>query len=238
MLGLLVIIVISWVLLCLIEKKNIDALGIIPYGNRIIQFLIGMFFIALIVLLKIYIESLVLNVEWKIKPSINFMLIFDSFIYHLKSALTEDLIFRGAIFYILINKLGSKWAILISAIVFGVYHIFSYGMINDRIVPIAFIILVTGVAGYVWAYTFYKTKSIMLALGFHLGSNLVMTFFYSSQPYGELIFTEISRTTITSEWNNLYYSLFIGLFPSIITYVFVKLLTKYNLKLIQQNQNT
>lgn len=42
MLGLLVIIVVSWVLLHFIEKRNIEALGIIPYGKRIIQFLIGL----------------------------------------------------------------------------------------------------------------------------------------------------------------------------------------------------
>ena len=67
------------------------------------------------------------------------------------------------------SKIGAKKAILISAIVFGVYHIFSYGMTGDKIIPILYVTLITGFTGYVWAYTFYKTKSVMLALGFHLG---------------------------------------------------------------------
>ena len=136
MLGLLVIIVISWGLLYLIERKNIEVLGIIPYPNRIFQFVIGMVFMMLLNLLVIYIESIVLNVDWELKRGINYKLIFESFIYHIRSALTEDLVFRGAILYILISRIGGEKAILISAIFFGVYHVFSYGMTGDRIIAI------------------------------------------------------------------------------------------------------
>jgi len=235
MLGLLVIIVISWVLLHFMEKKSIEALGIIPYGKRILQFLIGILFIMLINLLTIYIESIVLKVNWKLNASIDYALIFDAFVYHFRSALTEDLIFRGAILYILINRLGAKWAILISAVFFGIYHVFSYGMIEGRIVPIIYVILVTGFTGYVWAYTFYKTKSILLALGFHLGYNIVMACFYASAPYGELIFTELSRVEL-SEINGLYFSLFKGFFPSIMTLAFVKLLVRSEWKIVQNGK--
>ena len=59
MLGLLVIIIVSWLLLHFIEKKNIEVLGIIPTGKRIAQFFIGMIFIMLINTINIYIESIV-----------------------------------------------------------------------------------------------------------------------------------------------------------------------------------
>ena len=234
MVGLLVIIVVSWVLLRLIEKKNIEVLGIIPYPKRVMQFLIGMLFLMLINLLGIYIETRVLKVDWELNSSINYTLIYESFIYHLRSALTEDLVFRGAILYILINRLGAKWAILISALCFGIYHVFSYGMTGDRIIPILYVILITGFVGYVWAYTFYKTKSILMALGFHLGTNLINTFFFESQPYGELLFAEVSRANI-SEWNNFLFLIFKGLFPTILTLIFVKLMLKSNFKIFKNN---
>jgi membrane protease YdiL (CAAX protease family) len=63
-------------------------------------------------------------------------LFFDSFIYHLKSALTEDLAFRGALLYILIKKIGVQKGFFLSAITFGIYHWFSYGMINGPIIPL------------------------------------------------------------------------------------------------------
>lgn len=229
MLGLLLIIVVSWGLLYSIEKKSIMVLGIVPSQKRVVQFLIGFLFIGLVSLLTIYIETKAKSINWEFK-GVNYWLIFKSFIYHLKSSLTEDLVFRGAILYILISRIGAKGAILISAFFFGIYHVFSYQMTGDRIVPIVYVTLVTGFTGYVWAYAFEKTQSISLGLGFHLGYNLMMSFFYPLQPYGELLFRELSRENF-SEWNEFYYALFKGFFPSIITLIFLK----FNLKIFKKN---
>lgn len=222
MLGLLVIMVISGVLLHFIEQKNIKVLGIIPNQKGIVQFTIGFLFIVLINLSMIITETMIKSVNWELKP-IDCELIYKSFVYHLKSALTEDLLFRGAILYVLISKIGAKRAILMSAFFFGIYHVFSYGMSGGGIVPILYVVLVTGFTGYVWAYAFERTKSIALGLGFHFGCNLVMAFFFPSQPYGELLFVELSRVNLT-EWNELYFALFKGLYPSMMTLIFLKLL--------------
>lgn len=228
MLGLLVIIVISWVLLHFIERKNIDVLGILPTKSRLIQFFIGFVIISLIVLLKIYIETIVQNIEWK-SNVVNYTSIFNAFIYHLKSALTEDLVFRGALLYILIQRIGATKAILLSTIIFGAYHWFSYGILNERIILLVYVFLITGSTGYVWAYTFYKTNSILMPLGFHLGYNLTMSFFYESQPYGELLFSQISKVGLVG-WSSFFFSFFKGLFPSLVTLIFVKLYLKTSLK--------
>lgn len=224
MLGLLVIIVISWLLLYFIEKKNIDVLGIVPNANRLCQFLIGFLIIAILVLINTYIETIILKVEWELK-TVNYGAIFNAFVYHLRSALTEDLVFRGAILYILIKRIGATKAIWLSAIVFGGYHWFSYGILSERVILLAYVLLITGFTGYVWAYSFYKTKSIMLGLGFHLGYNLIMSFFFESQPYGELIMSQITKVDLIG-WSEFYYSMFRGLFPSAVTLVCVKLLLK------------
>ncbi|PNQ73426.1 CPBP family intramembrane metalloprotease [Hanstruepera neustonica] len=225
MLGLLIILVISWAVLRFIEKKNIDVLGVIPYPNRILQFFIGLVFMMFLCLLMVAAETYILNVKWKQKETIDYSLIFQSFIYHIRSALTEDLVFRGAILYVLIRRIGSKKAILLSALCFGVYHVFSYGMMSEGVIPIVYVILVTGFTGYVWAYAFYKTKSIMLGLGIHLGYNFLMTFFYESYPYGELVFVEMSKTSL-QDWNWVIFNLSKGLLPSIFTLVFVNYLIK------------
>ena len=224
MLGLLIIIVISWLLLHFFEHKSIDALGIIPSVNGAFQFFVGCMVISLIVLINIYVETRILNIDWELK-AVSYGTLFNALWYHLKSALTEDLIFRGAILYILIKRIGAKWAILISALFFGMYHVFSYGMTGERLIPILYVILVTGFTGYVWAYSFYKTKSIMLGLGFHLGVNIINTFFFKSQPYGELMFKAISKVELR-DWDWLYFSLFKGLFPSVLTLVSIHYLMK------------
>ena len=234
MLGLLVIIVISWVLLRFIEKKNINVLGIIPTKKRSTQFFFGFIIMTAICLITILIESFFLNVNWKQNNIIHYDLIFDALIYHIKSALTEDLVFRGAILYILVQRIGAKKAILLSAIIFGVYHIFSYGMLGSSIILITYIILITGATGYVWAYTFDKTNSIMMGLGFHLGHNFIMSLFYKNQPYGQLIFQEVSKISL-ADWNWLMYHIPKGLFPSIITFILVKQYLKHQAKKTNNN---
>lgn len=228
MLGLLVIIVISWVLLHFIEKKNIEVLGIIPTKKRISQFVIGFIIIAIIILLNIYIETLIFNINWKFSD-INYSTIFNAIVYHIRSALTEDLVFRGAILYILIQRIGAKKALLLSAFVFGIYHWFSFGILNERIIVLAYVFIITGFTGYVWAYTFHKTNSIIMGLGFHFGYNIMMSCFFEAQPYGELLFSQLARTNI-SEWNGFFFSLFKGLSPSILTLLFVKQYVRFNSK--------
>ena len=226
MLGLLVILVISWGVLDFIESEHIGTLGIVPNKKRIIQFLLGLIVIIGICLTSIYIESILLKVEWKQNETIDYSAILDALIYHLRSALTEDLVFRGAILYILIQKIGAKKAIFISAFVFGVYHIFSYGMLNSSIIAMLYVILITGFTGYVWAYTFHKTKSIMMGLGFHLGYNFLMSIFYENQPYGQLVFQEVSKISL-ADWNWLLYNFPKGIFPTILTFIFVRQYLKY-----------
>lgn len=220
MLGLLVIIVISGFLLYVFEKENIHVLGVFPVREKTTQFLIGFGVIMLISLVNILIEKFVLKVEWQL-ASFDYRTILSALWYHFKSALTEDLVFRGAILYILIKRLSANKAIVMSAIVFGVYHWFSYGIIGERVILLAYVFLITGFTGYVWAFTFYKTKSIMLGLGFHLGVNFINACFFTSQPYGELLFQVVSKVNL-QDWNWLWFHLFKGLFPSVATLIFVK----------------
>lgn len=230
MLGLLVLVVISWILLHFIQKESLTVLGILPNGRRIYHFFIGFIAMSIIVLLTIYIESIITHVQWRLQSTFGFSSMANAFIYHLKSALTEDLVFRGALLYIFIKRLGPKKGILLSAISFGVYHVFSYGMVESQIIPIVYVVLVTGLTGYIWAYLFHKTKSMMMPLGFHIGYNMTMTLFFENQPYGELLFTEVARTQLLG-WSGFFFSLFKGFFPSIVTIILIRVTLLRNKRL-------
>lgn len=222
MLGLLVIIIISWGMLYLFEKKNLQVLGILPLHQKSLQFGLGFGLMAMTVLCYMGIETYMFNIEWQSNVW-HLTNLIEAFWYHLKSALTEDLVFRGAILYILIKRMGSRWAILCSALVFGVYHWFSYGILQERPILLAYILMITGITGWIWAWSYYKSKSIMLGLGLHVSYNLMMSFFYENQPYGELLFTQLTQIQLTG-WNEFYYSMFRGLFPSVCTFIGLKLI--------------
>ena len=225
MLGIVLILGVSWLLIYYIQKENLLVLGFTPLKKSLAQFAVGLFFIIILKLGFIYIDTHIKSVVWANNASFTYGTLFQSFWYHLKSALTEDLIFRGALLYVLLKRMKVQWALLISATAFGVYHWFSFGMLGSGIVPLIYVFITTGFTGYAWGYTFHTTKSVMMPLGFHLGWNFIITCFYKSQPYGELIFKEVSKKEL-SEWNNLYYALFIGIMPSLLTLIFVRLLSK------------
>ena len=221
MLGIIVILAVSWLLLHFIEKENPLVLGVLPVKQRIFEWFVGLSFIVLLRIVFLYIETEARQIVWE-SVEVDLQAIVFAFGYHLRSAVTEDSIFRGALLFILIRRIGMQKALIISGIVFGIYHWFSFGMINEpRFVPMAYIFLTTGFTGYVWGYGYAKTKSVMMPLAFHVGHNMVMTMFYPNAPYGEMLFHEVARVNFSSEWYQLYFLLFTGLVPSVLTLVFV-----------------
>ena len=201
MIGILVAITISWLLLYLIEKKNILALGFLPIGKRLKQFLIGFLITGILCVLVQYLEAYLKSSVWVLNENINGGIILNSFWWDVKSVLTEELIFRGALFYILIQKIGSKKSILISAIAFGIYHWFSYGVLGN-VMAMILVFIGTGLMGYTWAWAFSKTKSIMLSFGLHLGWNFIYNTIFSKGPLGELVLISKGGIELT-DWASL-----------------------------------
>jgi hypothetical protein len=201
MIGIIVALAISWLLLFLIEKKSILSLGFLPIFKRLKQFLIGFLITAILCAIIQYSESLLKSSNWVLNEKITSLIILKSFWWDLKSVLTEELIFRGAILYILIQKIGSNKAILISAIAFGIYHWFSYGILGNALAMIL-VFIGTGLMGYAWAWAFAKSKSIMLPFGFHLGWNFIHNTFFSKGPLGELVLTSQGGNEL-SDWISL-----------------------------------
>ena len=140
-----------------------------------------------------------------------------------KAALLEELIFRGAILYILIKKIGIVKACIISAIVFGIYHWFSYNMIGGRIIPMIYIFLVTGAGGLMFAYAFAKTKSLYAPLGLHFGWILISIVIFSAGPLGNQLFIADGEGIELDGWTTLLFFLWQTLVtPGIVTWYLMK----------------
>lgn len=225
MLGVIIIIILSWSLLFFIEKENLSVLGFTPLRKRGLQFIIGLGFISILRSIFIFVDTQVLSISWEMEQVVRYDVIFNSLWYHFISALTEDLVFRGVLLYILIKRIGLQKGILISAIAFGTYHWFSYGLIGSSAILLIYVLLTTGFVGYVWAYTFAKTKSILMPLGFHFGWNFITTLFYDRQPYGNLVYNAATKVEL-SEPSSTVYSLLIGLLPPLLTFIFVRKLVE------------
>jgi len=198
MIGILAGLIISWILLYAIEKNSILVLGLFPNTQRLLQFGIGFLITALLCICVQLSETVLKSYQWSINEKITGTSILEMLYWDIKSVITEELIFRGAILYILIKKIGTKKGIFISAIAFGMYHWFSYGIFGN-IIPMVFIFVGTGLMGYAWALAFSKTESMAMPIGLHLGWNFTFNTIFSNGPLGHGILLSESEK-ISSSW--------------------------------------
>ena len=190
MLGILIQLLISWLILWLYEKGNLCVFGFYPTRKRLFGF--GVFFIitAICCSSDFFMRMLFAKQQWELNPKLNANLILTGIWWNVKSVLFEELIFRGVLFYILIKKSGHTKAIIISAIVFGIYHWFSHEVIGN---PIQMLItfIITGTMGLVYAYAYSKTFSLYYPIAIHLGWNVTSSVIFSKSILGNQLFTQV-----------------------------------------------
>tara|TARA_B100001059_G_scaffold43554_1_gene35599 strand:- start:70604 stop:71182 length:579 start_codon:yes stop_codon:yes gene_type:complete len=121
--------------------------------------------------------------KWVRSPDFNGTILLESLRWNINSVLYEELVFRGYLLYKAIEFFGVRKACFLSASVFGVYHWFSYGVFGS-VVPMAYVLLLTGSFGLMLAYSFALTKSVVLPIALHLGWNIVSITIFSNGPVG------------------------------------------------------
>lgn len=224
MAGNIVGLLFSWTVLWLIERRNILALGFTPIGKRIVQFLLGFFFTTILCALLQLAEAGMKHFTWRLNPETTYSQILDSFLWNVNSVLFEEFIFRGALLYIAIKRLGTIKGILLSAIAFGIYHWFSYGVFGN-IIPMIFVFLITGLMGIAWAHAFSKTNSMALPIGFHMGWNFTFNAIFSKASASHQILMQVKTANYTelTGFPFLINILLQNLLPSLLVFIFVKL---------------
>lgn len=189
MAGIVVQLAISWLIIWLYERNDLRVLGFAPTKRRLIDLLFFFLVTALCCasgfLLKMYFSDL----RWKVNPKLTFALVTEGVWWNIKSVLFEELIFRGVLFYILIKRLGIKKAIVISAVAFGIYHWFSFGVIGNPM-QMLFTFLITGTMGLVYAFGYSRTMSLYVPCAIHLGWNVTQNLIFSQGPIGNGVFQQ------------------------------------------------
>ncbi len=220
MIGILVILIISWFLLHFLTQDSIIVLCPPPYELRLRELTIGIIVAAVLCSIVQYLDAWQRSSSWMLAESYDFSTFAGSLWWDFRSVLTEELIFRGALLYILIKRCGTPKALWISAIAFGIYHWFSYGVFG-QLVPMILVFIGTGIMGYGWALAFAKTKSIILPLGLHFGWNLCHNTFFGKGPLGTgILFSPAGKTL--GDWASLINFLIGMVIAPIIIWLFVR----------------
>ncbi len=186
MVGIIVELIISWLLLWLICKKHLSILGFRLTKSRVTDLGVGLLIAASCCTLYQIMTTAFINNSWVLNKQVTGKSILESSRWTLVSVLYEELIFRGALLYIAIKKLGVTKACILSAAGFGIYHWFTFNVFgNPFMMGITF--LMTAIVGLSWAFAFAETGSLYLPIGLHFGWNLFYTVVFSNGPLGQAI---------------------------------------------------
>ncbi len=189
MIGAIVELLVSWALLHFIQHRNLSVIGFRPTPRRLrlagLGFLLGIVYFTLFYL----IQAALLHDPYHLNTAYTLPAMIKGLWYVFKSVLFEELIFRGALLYILIKRIGPAKAVLISAIAFGIYHWFTIGF--GKPTQMAYIFVVMGLAGYAFAKAFEKTGTILLPFALHFGFNVaIMILFSKNSGIGPQLFIQ------------------------------------------------
>ncbi|HKC37242.1 MAG TPA: CPBP family intramembrane glutamic endopeptidase [Chitinophagaceae bacterium] len=200
MLGIFVQLALSWLIIWLFEKGNLSFLGLRPTKQRLFDFVLFLLVTAICCSTGFFMRMYFANEPWEINPALNAKLVLEGIWWNIKSVMFEELIFRGVVFYILIKKLGALRAIIISAIAFGIYHWFSFGVFGN-IQQMIIIFFITGIMGLLYAYGYAKTFSLYIPIAIHFGWNFTHGFVFSEGNIGNGIFIQPKlQPTVTVSW--------------------------------------
>jgi hypothetical protein len=147
--------------------------------------------------------------RWGLNPRLSFGLIAEGTWWNIKSVLFEELIFRGAIFYVLIKRIGATKAILISAAAFGIYHWFSYGILGN-VSQMIQVFIITGIMGVVYAYGYSKTFSLYIPIAIHLSWNWISSVVFSNTSIGDQLLIKLKAERVVQVSYFTYYLVTLG----------------------------
>lgn len=107
--------------------------------------------------------------------------------YQIRTVLTEELLCRGVILYIMIKKWGQGPAILVSSILFALLHWLNAGVWGN-VVPMALVFAFTFAMGLLLAYAYARSNSLLLPFAIHLGWNWMQNYVFPDHPVGNHVF--------------------------------------------------
>jgi uncharacterized protein len=188
MLQLVGLLAISWVLIWFFEKRDLSVLGLTPTKERlkyfIFLFIVTSLFSTLAFLLRMYFAK----EEYTISPSLTFTSVLREMWYQFRTVLTEELLCRGALLYILIKKIGRFKAVILSSIFFAVLHWLNQGVWGN-LMQMTIVFTFTFTMGLLLAYAYARTFSLLIPLAIHYGWNLTQNYIFPDTDTGNHIFT-------------------------------------------------
>ena len=236
MAGIIVELIISWLLLWFISRQHLSVLGFRPTKNRVTNFGVGLLIAASCCTVYQIMTTVFVHNNWILNKQVTGKGIVESVRWTFISVLYEELIFRGALLYIAIKKIGVIKACILSAVGFGIYHWFTFNVLgNPFMMLITF--LMTAIVGFSWAFAYAKTSSLYLPIGLHFGWNFFCMVVFSNGSFGQAIFVRANENQLQGLLSWLVFIFQVSALP-LLTFWYLHRLSKKQKLPVDKEQQT
>jgi len=187
MLQLIVLLAISWLLIWFFQKGNLSVLGLMPNKSRIKYFAVLFIVSALVAASAFLLRMYFAKETYTFANALTANSILLENWYQCRTVLTEELLCRGVLLYMLIKKAGQTKAVIISSVVFAVLHWINagvWGNITQMMIVFGF----TFAMGLLLAFAYARTFSLLIPFAIHFGWNLVQNYIFPDTASGNHIF--------------------------------------------------
>jgi hypothetical protein len=174
----------------LYEKRNVDELAVKAIGKSLVMGICLGAVLQSVTILVIY-----LNKGFTVISINSVVFLLPSLAMAFTSAIFEEIIFRGILFRITEEKLGSYWALVISALIFGGMHLAN---------PHSSILAALGLAiqaGLLLAAAYIFTRNLWFPIAIHFAWNFTQSGIYGVSTSGSNMGKSLLTTKIQgAEW--------------------------------------
>lgn len=154
------------------EGASLAVLGLMPTGVRFRDFRTGFAVSSMLFLGVAEAQTAAVGAEWELQGLSGIRVALLGLLSSGVLVLAEELLFRGLALRYLRELYGNRTAILLSALLFGAYHLLQSG---DWAMGAVYRFLMPTVGGLLFGWAALRSQGLALPLGLHLGGNWVQS---------------------------------------------------------------
>ncbi len=164
-----------------LDGESLENLGLVPASARIREFTFGVVVSVVLFCLLALVRGAAIGAAWTFGGPPAALAACAGLGAALLLMLPEELLFRGYAFQRLMRVIGVWPGILVSATLFGIYHLFGSGMWG---IGAFFQLAMPTLGGIAFGWAAVRTNGLALPIGLHLGGNWVQASIFSFRPVG------------------------------------------------------
>lgn len=148
------------------DNRSWAELGLSAFDNRFRNLTLGFLAGSVLTVAWVAIVTVFTGATWHLNPTFSVTVLFASCAFNFFNNVGEELVYRGYAFARLLDRFGPYITVVSTSVLFALMHV-------QAGVPVVSVIAAVFTSGLIFAAIFARWRSLPLALGFHVATNIV-----------------------------------------------------------------